>query len=149
MSVERGRRVSAAEFRRMWLDPDLRVDDIAAELGITRQAVQCRARARGLPQRVPPAVCSIRDLETFAAMWTAGVPTKDIMAHFGVSHLTPRNTAARLGLPPRGRAWQPKTALRAFLEEALARRLAACAAATRRVQRAVDQAARVKGGARA
>lgn len=142
-----GRRISNAEFRRMWLDPAFRVSDIAAELGVTRQAVQCRARARGLPPRRPPAVLAIPDLETFAAMWSAGVPTKDIMAHFACSHLTPRNTAARLGLPRRGRTWRPTTTLHAFREEELGRRLAVSAATARRAHRAVERAARAMDGA--
>lgn len=143
MSGERGRRVSAAAFQRMWSDPTLRVDDIAAQLGVTRQAVQHRARQRGLPPRRRPVVLRINDLDTFAAMWTAGVPTKDIMWHFGCSSLTPRNTARRLGLPPRGRAWRATTTLQAFREEDLARRLATAAAETRRAMRAAEMVDRI------
>lgn len=149
MSGARGRRVSLAEFRRMWSDPALCVDDIAAALGVSRQAVRSRARKRGLPPRRKPVALAIRDIGTFAAMWSAGVPTAAIMAHFACSHLTPRNTAARLGLQPRGRAWRAKTTLPAFLKDELGRRLAEAAAGTRSVMRdraAADRALQ-RGGA--
>lgn len=125
-----GKRVSPAEFRRLWFDQSLRVEDIAAQLGITRQAVTCRARVRGLPSRrtlrVYPVL--INDPE-FADMYLAGVGARELAAHYGCHRLLIPKTAARLGLPPRSRGWMPLITMADYRQQRLAKRMAAVAKA--------------------
>lgn len=106
-SRRRGKTVSEAEFRRLWLDRSLTIKSIAIDLDITAQAVRFRAKSRGLdPRRGYPRemVQAIRDPE-FARMWNAGVRTCDLVALYQVSHMTVPKTARRLGLPPRGKSF--------------------------------------------
>ena len=117
----RGKRISEAEFRRIWFDDQLSVADIAAYLGITRHAVQCRARRRGLPPvrgyKRPTVVVPKERHEMFARMWRAGVRSVDIRKAFGLRYSTePARVARQLGLPPRGRAWRATCTLRGYLE---------------------------------
>lgn len=104
----RGKEMSEAAFRRLWNDPALTKEAIGRCLGISSQAVSQRAQSRGLPARPPRTYASlcVLPVDEFRDMWLAGVMTRDIIAHFGCSHLTPKNTARRLGLPLRGRSWQ-------------------------------------------
>ena len=111
----RGRVVSESEFRRLWADKGLSLQEIGAQLGISQQAVSCRAKARGLPPRgknyqrlcaIPPS----REAE-LRALWEAGVGSRDICSHFGVCH-TSLGVAVRLfGLPRRGSGWRPRITL--------------------------------------
>jgi lambda repressor-like predicted transcriptional regulator len=47
----RGKQVTVAEFRRMWLDLSISQGEIGKRLGITGQAALCRALSRGLAPR--------------------------------------------------------------------------------------------------
>jgi hypothetical protein len=124
----------------MWRDQKMTIRDIAIFLEITPQAVQYRAKSRGLPSRrgYPEAARTAqRKLpeKEFTHMWLAGVPSKDIIAHFGVSHRTPAKTARRLGLPPRGRGWHAKTTLRDYLQAKITLLMAREAKITRAAMR--------------
>lgn len=108
--AHRGKRVSEADFRRLWQDRQLTLRQIGVILGISESAVHYRGRRRGLPPRGVSkptllAICGAREAE-FRAMWQGNVASQDIAAHFGVSDNTVPNTAARLGLPQRGVRWR-------------------------------------------
>lgn len=131
-----GKQVSHAEFRRMWNDRSLTLAQIGAELGITATAVTFRAKTRGLPPRgcsklhLSP-IIPAREAE-FRAMYLGNVQSKALMAHFGVTGSTITKTAARLGLPPRGKAWSHMgITIEQWREARLAARMAATAAATK------------------
>ena len=105
MTANRGKRISEAEFRRMWMNSNLPVREIAKALGINVGNVSARAKRRGLPSRnAPNASARVHgiDCPLFAKMWLAGVGTRAMAAHYGVSSGTPTNTARRLSLPARG-----------------------------------------------
>lgn len=100
--AKRGKRISDAEFRRLWLDPDVPAQAIADRLGITVQAVRLRAMARKLPKRkggggknrkINPAL--------FREMWAANVGMEAMARFFGVhpNCITKRRT--EWGLPRR------------------------------------------------
>lgn len=113
-----GRRTSEAEFRRLWLDTSISTEEIGRHLDISQQAVCCRAKARGLPPRganraTQWAITGER-AEQLRAMWEAGVPSGEMLAYFGVTKETLIGTAARLGLPRRGRQRRPTTTLTAY-----------------------------------
>lgn len=136
----RGRRVSHAEFARMWADRSLTRVQIAAALGISRQAVTDRARARGLPPRSdtggrPPTRVNDADLRD---MWAAGVSPREIAGLYGVSPGVIWRAAARLGLPPHDRAWMPKITLADWRAQRALSRLAAETAAALRERDMVD-----------
>lgn len=102
MTAKRGKRVSEAEFRRMWMNPDMPVQVIAERLGVTVSAVGCRARIRKLPPR-PGGKGSGRKLEPalFREMWDANVKPSHIAAFFKV-HIENVTKRARLwDFPPR------------------------------------------------
>ena len=128
MMPREGKRIAPAEFRRLWLDPSVRVDDLATMLGVTRQAVQQRARARGLSPRPMGRLkqTAINDPE-FPAMWTAGIRAREIAAHYGCHRLTVCKTARRLGLPPRGKQWGPRMNMATYRQLQLAQRMAVVA----------------------
>lgn len=106
-----GKRISCAEFRRLWLDRAITIDAIAEMLGVTRQAVCSRAKARGLPGRganqehnraIPPE----RDAE-FRKMWAARASVQEICAAFGCKPHNVRDHARRLGFKMRVKGWRP------------------------------------------
>ncbi len=47
----RGKQLTVAEFRRLWMDTSISVVEIGRRLGISDRAVHDRAKARGLPKR--------------------------------------------------------------------------------------------------
>lgn len=83
----RGMTVTIAEFRRMWFDPTLTLDDIGRILGICNRAVWQRAKHRGMPPRpsiIKPGPAPILDAEA-EAMWRSCVRVEDIAAAYGTS----------------------------------------------------------------
>lgn len=106
--VNRGKVVSEAAFRRMWMDLTMTRAEIGAVIGITPQCVMKRAKRRGLPSRrdLKRETCRVFDVDEFRDMWVAGVRTKDILAHFWCSNPTTTDAAKRFGLSPRGKGWQ-------------------------------------------
>lgn len=97
MPAKRGKCISEAEFRRMWMDGGLMVADIAAQLGVTVSAVCCRAKLRGFPPRKAIRNRVINDPE-FAELYLSNVMTRDLCALYGVTHSRINRTAARLGI---------------------------------------------------
>lgn len=81
--ANRGKVLSEAEFRRMWLDPAVTLAQMAEALGITPSAVSSRGRTRGLPRRRqgPPSPITDPNLN---AMWRDGVSRQSLADHYGV-----------------------------------------------------------------
>lgn len=126
--VNRGKIVSEAAFRRMWMDLTMSREEIGALIGITPQCVMKRAQRRGLPSRKVLAhdTCRVFDVDEFRDMWVTGVRTKDILAHFGCSNPTTTAAAKRFGLPPRGRRWHHRgISIEEYREIQLGRAMAA------------------------
>lgn len=98
--AHRGTVVSEAEFRRMWFDPTLRVEDIGEKLGgITRQAVTVRAQIRGLgPRPCMRKMAVRRNDKTFARCFLANVNLADMAAHWSCTVQAINKTARRMGL---------------------------------------------------
>ena len=111
----RGKQVTTAEFRRMWFDPDLTVEDIAKALDICRFSVWQRAQSRGMPDRTglvkpgpKPALDTVAE-----AMWRACVRGEDIAALYGVNVCAVHQHVHRNAIE-RGRRvdrWQPAISL--------------------------------------
>lgn len=128
MAVKRGQQVSLAEFRRMWFDPTLTLDDIGRILGICNRAVWQRARHRGMPDRTSifkPGPKPTLDAAA-EAMWRACVRAEDIAAAYGTRVSTVHMHVNRNGVK-RARVvsrWNPGITLADYrvlqLREALA-----------------------------
>ena len=129
--TNRGKTISEAEFRRMWQDRSLSLAQIGVALGITREAVRQRGKARNMPPRGDSKthIAAVRDDDAFRRMWIAGVSTNDLMRLHGCSRSAILKAARRLGLSGRGHAF-PGIALDEFLQIELARKLAESAART-------------------
>jgi hypothetical protein len=116
MTAYRGKPLSYAEFARLWADTSISIAQIGAMAGISQQAVQQRAKARGLPLRglrgVPR---TIRDDDEFTAMWEAGVGRAEMARHFGVCEPLIGIQARRLGLPKRRLHWRRALTVQGFL----------------------------------
>lgn len=118
----RGRRVSHAEFLRLWNDPTLTTAEIGRRLGCHQSAVCKRAAARGLPERGCLARIKIHDEALFREMWDAGVQIADMAAHFKVSPSNIKRACKRFGVTPRGKGdWRRAKTLSQFLQDRLAR----------------------------
>lgn len=106
--ARRGKRISEAEFRRLWEDRTLTVEQIGKMLDITESAVTCRAKARGLAPRgnskKHKQSFQGKRLEALRVLYIAGVRRQDIADAFGVHEQTVGKAVARLGLTPRGKA---------------------------------------------
>lgn len=132
--AHRGKQVTAAEFRRMWFDPALTVDDIARVLNVCRRSVWQRARHRGMPDRttiIKPGPKPILDAKA-EAMWRACVRGEDIADLYGVNVSTVHMHVHRNGIQ-RGREvnrWHPAISLAEYhelqLREAMARDAQKC-----------------------
>ena len=96
-----GRHVSLAEFARMWAS-DMTVPQIAEELGISRSAVQFRAKRRGLPTRQRIVTFKPRPpRDAFARMWLAGVRLSEIADHFDLTYGLAQKLLREFDLPRR------------------------------------------------
>lgn len=85
MSCARGKTVTDAEFRRLWMDKRLSTADIGALLGISATAVGIRAKARRLPPRVKGSHPQRIDRDLMVAMWRDNVGLAELAGHFGRS----------------------------------------------------------------
>lgn len=119
-----GKRIPAADIRRVWLDPALSTAEAAAQVGLTRSNLWRRAKGLGLPPRKVGNQFRIIDRARFAAMWRAGVLGREIAAHFGACYTVVRATARRLGLPPRALGSRPAITMREFAQVELGERMA-------------------------
>lgn len=96
-----GKTISLAEFRRLWAS-DMTVGQIAEYLGVTRSAVQFRAKRRGLPPKARILTYAPRPpRDVMARMWLAGVRLTDIAAHFGMTYGLAVKLVREFGLPLR------------------------------------------------
>jgi hypothetical protein len=101
-NAKRGKIVSEAEFRRMWLDASLTAREIGERLGVTEQAVRCRAISRGLPPRKGGGGKFRKiDPERFRRMWDANVGSADIARAFRVTQPCVNLRAREWGFPKR------------------------------------------------
>lgn len=127
-TARRGRKISEARFRALWLDPMVRSEDIAALLDITPSAVRFRAKARGLGRKPLLRDKRITDPE-FPALYLGGVSGRDLCALYGCTHPRLHRTADRLGLPRRNLRGRKELTLAQYREVALQARMKAAARA--------------------
>lgn len=111
-----------SEIRRAWLDPELTLPQAAASVGMSKDALQARARDLKLPARRTGRRERIRPHmeRDFRLMWIAGVSAREIGRHFKCSYFSVINTAIRLGLDLRGKGYRPRMTLAQFFETRLA-----------------------------
>jgi hypothetical protein len=137
----RGRQVTVAEFRRMWFDAELTLDDIGRELGICSRSVWQRAKHRGMPPRpsiIKPGPAPTLDAEA-EAMWRACVRVEDIAAAYGTSVSTVHMHVHRRGVK-RDRTvsrWHPGISIDDYRQIKLGEAMAASA---RETEAAIDLA---------
>lgn len=101
MTLKRGKPISNAEFRRLWLDMSITTAQIGEQLGISQQAGCARASTRGLPKRRKGPAPTVSEDEVFRAMWISGVSNLEMAKRLGISERTVRNHVSRLGLDRR------------------------------------------------
>ena len=121
-----------ADVRRVWSDTELTLPQAAAAVGMSKDALQARATALGLPQRRTGRREAVRPHQEaeFRLMWLAGVSARIIGEAFDCSYFAVINTAARLGLDMRGTGYRPRMTLEQYREArlGLAMRLSAASA---------------------
>lgn len=127
--------MTTAEFRKLWLDRSLTLQQIADRMGLSYQCVQHRASARGFGPRPRGhnEHLTWQPCADFADMWRAGVGLSVLVSLYGVRHGTILSAVARLGLPKRNINRHTAIGLAEFREMQMARRMAAAAAETRKV----------------
>jgi hypothetical protein len=136
-----GKRIPAAEIRRVWLDERLTTAQAAEAVGLARSNLWHRARALGLPPRKNGRRFEIMDLPRFTRMWDAGVHGPQMAEYFGVTYSAVRATARRHGLAPRPLGTRPKVTLYDFLQMELGERMRASAASVNARLREVQKEA--------
>lgn len=134
MSVKRGKRISEAEFRRLWNNENLTQTAIGEMLGISDDAVYQRAKCRKFPKRSWKRKSKVGDHGLFREMWAAQVMTIEIANHFGVCGGYVARLAAKLGLSRRGRGWRSSHTAIDFFQDRMAKQMVESAA---RAQRAI------------
>lgn len=135
------RRISRAAFKAMWSNPRMKRDDISKALGSPRKQTATEvAKALGLSKRAPGGARPEIDAKLFTAMFMAGVSNIEIGQCIGVNRDTVRIIAARLNLPPRGKAWTPKLSLADFRVTQIARHMADLAAREQAALKALQKA---------
>lgn len=144
--TRRGRKVTLAEFSRLWFDTSLTLRDIGRALDISPTAAIMRARHRGLPERAevwaantggywaPPS--RLRSDPEFAQMWCDGVATGAIAAHFGIDRTSVHRQAVRLGLPRRPVGKKFRLSVEGWRRQAVLRRMTHLAEAEVKLERA-------------
>lgn len=137
----RGRQVTVSEFRRMWFDPALTLEDIGRILGICSRSVWQRARHRGMPDRttiIKPGPAPTLD-HTAEDMWRACVRAEDIAAAYKTSVSTVHMHVHRRGVK-RDRTvsrWHPGITIDDYRQMKLGEAMAASA---RETEAAIDLA---------
>lgn len=103
------RDVDPETFARLWNCHQISTKEIAAWMGVTRQAVSDRASRMGLPSRAKVRKRLVR-YDELRELWTAGVASKDIAEYFGLANHSCVSQAVRnAGLPRRKRGKGGKT----------------------------------------
>ncbi|RHZ96479.1 winged helix-turn-helix domain-containing protein [Cereibacter sphaeroides] len=134
MKAHRGKIVSNAEFRRLWLDNTISAKEIGQRLDISLSAVSWRARSRGLPPRKKGlAMRAHRRItaEALRPLWVCGVNLAGLAEHFGVKEEAITKAARRLGMPPRSVTRWNSITLEQYRAQQLADRMAEEARKTR------------------
>jgi hypothetical protein len=141
--------INREAFIALWNNHSVPTERIAQALGVTRQAVSERARRLGLPGRAKVRKLK-HDPDLLREMWLAGVSSRDIAAHFGMSHhACATNAARKAGLPRRERGcsgtmnggWKANLPISEFWERKLASRMRAVAARENATMRAAAKRA--------
>lgn len=104
MTAHRGRTISNAEFRRLWMDNTISTVEIGKLLGISKSAVRDRALSRGLPPRKRGLTKRANrrvTAEALRPLWDAGVNLAGLAEYFGVQLESIPKAARRLNMPPR------------------------------------------------
>lgn len=131
-----GKRISEAEFRRLWSDLTITVAEIGERLGICQTAVSSRAKTRGFPARPAGTSKPVCDPKALTRLWNDGVSISGIAKALGCHEKTVRNTRKRLGLPQRGAGrWKSTVSLDDYHAMQLR---AAMAASARETEAAID-----------
>lgn len=126
----RGKRVTLAEFSRLWHDPRMTVADIARALDISERSVWSRAHHRGMPDRTQIAAMGKCGFGAeFEAMWFARVIAADIGAHYGRHEDSVSKHARRHGFQRSApiTRWAPGITLAEYRLREMATRMAAAA----------------------
>lgn len=115
------KRISAAEIRRVWLDPSLTSIQAARAVGLTRVNLWLRAKSLGLPPRGRGGrPVAIRDRALFARLWHGRVRKSEMAAHFGCSVAAIENMVRRMGLSRRAHGKRAISLCDFLLAEAMA-----------------------------
>lgn len=102
MSGKRGKPMSEAAFRRLWMDRNVPAQDIADLLDVSIQALRFRALARGLPLRKGGGGMNRKvDPALMRAMWDFNVSPTEIARYFGVHPTTITKRSIEWGFPAR------------------------------------------------
>lgn len=96
----RGRTVSISEFKQLWADTSLTLEDIGRRLDVSKMAVIRRARSRGLGsrKRPAPALDIVLACELFPYLQKAGATQRALARYYKVKTFTIYRAAKRLGL---------------------------------------------------
>lgn len=122
--VNRGRKVSDAEFRRM-IESGEPLASIGAKLGISAQAVWFRKETRGIPAPMLGRTKAKLDAAPrILALYRAGISIDEITRVCRVSKLTVRQTAKAAGEPLRGKRGTNCPRLHDLAQERLAKAMA-------------------------
>lgn len=104
MTAKRGKRVSEAEFRRMWGDLSISQNEIGRRLGISGEAVRFRAAARELPPRPPARPFARRhDHARIVRLYRSGLAMHVIAQQLGCTRSVVRLALDNAGVKRRGR----------------------------------------------
>lgn len=99
-----GRKVSEAEFRRMWADMSVSVEEIGRRLGISGNAVKMRAKRRDLPDRPRGRPFARRhDHDRMVRLYRAGLSMAAVAQAVGCREHTVLQALRRAGEPSRDR----------------------------------------------
>lgn len=96
---------SKTEFRRLWADSSITLEDIGNRIGMLPRVVTIHARKLGLPPRKCGQKPTYTFDEDFDALWRAKVSCEDMARHYGgCSKSLIGVEAKRRKLPPRPRS---------------------------------------------
>ena len=116
-----GKRVSEAEFRRMWADLSLSQAEIGRRLGISGEAVRFRAASRDLPPRPPQRPFARQfDHERIVRLYLAGMSADAVAKRVGCSRAVVKAAVIRAGHQMRSRNMPGRPKPDDLLREAMA-----------------------------
>lgn len=99
-----GKPISTAEFRRLWYDMRVSMEEIVERTGVTHRTLTLRAKALGFTSRKTLRGAARQSFdEEFPAFWIFGVSLQEMAEYYGVTTSTVCSRASRLGLTAEGR----------------------------------------------